>query len=376
MATRTRDIQMHAVVFAPDANGGPGAPKLELDADMLNVVWQSALNFPAQAAFTLARFNPKLASLDYMRDHIKIYREDRRATKCVFAGKVIKPQSSSGDAIVYCWDYVSFLQRSRTGYKVLYPDKKIGTEIVAPEWALAKGVADSPFAFVATGTIEDPLALDGVTPIKVNSQFGVIDFDRLYTFFALAEMSMANTANTVVFEITRDAPHTFNFWKNRSTQRTAYNFNFPGNLIDYDLADAHDQIVNDMATVIVDSTTGVDTEYSLTDAASIALYRRLQTATAIKTLYGLNATTTETDQQKAALARLITQSSTPPSLFTLFPRQGELTPFDGFDLGDTLRITLQNAARNGDDVDAYKKLVGISAAWTPEAGELLQVFMR
>jgi len=376
MATRTRDVQMHAVIHEPDANGGPGPAKLELDADLLNLVWQSALNFPAQAAFTLTRYNPKLAQLDYMRDHIKIYREDSRATKCVFSGKVIKPQASAGDILVFCWDYVSFLQRSRTGYKVLYPSKKIGTEIVLPEWNLAKGVGTSPFAFVANGTVEDPLALDGVTPIQTNSQFGVIDFDRLYTFYAMAELSMANTQNTVVFEITREAPHTFNFWKNRSAARTNYHFSFPGNLIDYDMADAHDQIVNDMATVIVDSTTGVDTEYALTDGASIALYRRLQTATAIKTLYGLNATTTETDQQKAALARLITLSSTPPSLFTLFPRQGELTPFDNFDLGDTMRVTLQKADRSGDDVDDYKRLTGISAAWTPEAGELLQVFLR
>lgn len=375
MATRNREVSMHAIVYEPAADGGPGAPKLELTPDMLNLVWQAALNYPAQAAFTLTRYNPKLAQLDYMRDHIKIYREDGRVTKCVFAGKVVKPQVSSNDALVFCWDYVSFLQRSRTGYKILYPNKTI-KEIIDAEWALAKGVGTSPFAFVATGVSEAPLALDGVTPIKTNSQFGVIDFDRLYTFFALAELSMANTPNTVVFEITRDPPHTFNFWKNRSSDVKSYHFTFPGNLIDYDYADAHDQIVNDLATIIVDSTTGVDTEYALSDAASIATYRRLQSATAIKTLYGLNATTTETDQQKAALARLITLSATPNSLYTLYPRQGELTPFDGWDLGDKLRVTLQKADRSGDDVDGYRRVTGVSAAWTPQSGELLQVFLR
>lgn len=376
MTTRVRDIQMHAIVYAPDAAGGPGVPKMELTSDLLNLVWQAALNYPAQAAFTLTRFNPKLANFDYMRDHIKIFREDSRTTKCVFAGKVIKPQAGTNDALVYCWDYLSFLQRSRTGFRILYPDANIGTGIVAPEWSLAKLVDKSPFEFVTTGTIEDPLALDGITPIKTNSQFGVIDFDRLYTFFALAELSMANTANTVVFEITRDAPHTFNFWKNRSQQRKNYAFSFPGNLIDYDLQDGHDQIVNDMATVILDPTTGAQVEYALTDTASKDLYRRLQSATAIKTLYGLNSGTTETDQQKAALARLITIAATPPSLYTLFPRQGEVTPFDGWDLGDSLRLTLQKPDRSGDEIDGYRKITGITAAWTPEAGELMQLFAR
>jgi hypothetical protein len=376
MATRLRDIQMHAVIYSPDANGGPGNPKYELTPDMLNVTWQQALNYPGQAALTLTRANPKLADLNYMVDHIKIFREDSKGLKTVFAGKVVKPQAGVRDSIIYCWDYISFLQRSRTGFRTLYPEKLIGTEIVSVEWNLAKTVGTSPFAFVATGTIEDPLALDAVTKIKTNNQFGVIDFDRLYLFFALSELSMANTANTVVFEITRDTPHTFNFWKNRSTQRGNYSFTTPGNMIDYALEDGHDQIVNDLATVILDPTTGAQVEYALADTASIAAYRRLQSATSIKTLYGLNAGTTETDQQKAALSRLITLGATPPSLYTIFPRQGEITPFDGWELGDTMRLTVQKADRSGDDSDSYKRVTGITAAWTPEAGELIQVFLR
>jgi hypothetical protein len=372
-----RDIQMHAIVYSPDANGGPGAAKLELDPDMLNVTWQQALNFPGQCALTMTRFNPKLSSIDYMADHIKLFRErPGKLPKVVFAGKLIKPDASVRDSIIYGWDYVAFLQRSRTGFRTLYPEKLIGTEIVGPEWNLARTVASSPFAFVSTGTIENPLALDGVTPIKTNKQFGVVDFDRLYTFFALSELSMANTSNTVVFEITRDEPHTFNFWRNRSADRTNYAFMYPGNIIDYTLEDGHDQIVNDLATIIVDPATGAQTDYSLTDAASIATYRRLQSTVSIKTLYGLNSGSTETDQQKAALARLISQSATPPSLYTIFPRQGEIDPFDGWQLGDKMLLHLAKPDRSGDEVAAYKRVTGIAAAWTPEAGELIQLFMR
>lgn len=371
-----RAIEYHAVIFAAAANGGPGLRKLELDPDMLNVVWQQALNFPGQMALSMTRFNRKLASILPMQDHIKLYRSDSRATnKIVFAGKVAKPAESAKDTIISCWDYNAFLQRSRTGFRVLYPEKLIGTEVVSPEWILAKTVDKSPFEFVTTGTIQNPLALDGVTAIKTNNQFGVIDFDRLFLFFALAELSMANTSNTVVFEITREEPHTFNFWKNRSTARTNHHFVYPGNLIDYDEESGHDQITNDIATVILDPTTGAQVEYSLTDTASKDLYRRLQSAVAIKTLYGLASGTTETDQQKAALARLLTQGAGIPSLWTLFPRQGEVTPFNGWDLGDTFRVH-KKAPDGTVGLDAHKRITGIAGAWTPDAGELLQLFGR
>lgn len=372
---RMHDIQYHAVIYNPDSQGGPGTPKMELDPDALNLVWQQALNYPAMAAIGMARFNDKLADIAYMQDHIKIFREDSKGLKTVFSGKAVKPDETARDSLVYFWDYTAFLQRSRTGFRVLYPDKFID-EIVTAEWGLAKAADKSPFEFVTTGTIERPLGLDGTTPIKVNSQFGVINFDRLFTFFALAELSMANTSNTVVFEITREPPHTFNFWKNRSTQRTSYHFTFPGNLIDYSLEDGHSEIVNDISTPILDPTTGAQVEYALTDTASKDTYRRLQAAVAIKTLFGINAGTTETDQQKAALARLLSISATVPSLYTLFPRQGEITPFDGWDLGDTIRTTILNPKKTGDATDSYKRITGIAGAWSPAGGELLQLSVR
>ena len=373
--SRIRAIQYHAVVFDADANGGPGVAKMELDADMLNLVWQQGLNFPGQAAFSLTRWNPKIASIQWMIDHIKIYRETAAGTKVVFAGKIIKPSYTARDLLVTCWDYASFLQRSRTGFRILYPNKLIGSEVVGPEWALAVAADKSPFAFVATGTIQDPLGLDGSTPIKTNSEFGVMDFDRLFLFYSMAELSMANTDNTVVYEITRETPHTFNFWKNRSTIRTNYSFS-DGALIDYDYSGNQDLIVNDIATVILDPTTGQQVEYALASTSSKDTYRRLQTAVTIKTLFGLNSTTTESDQQKAALARMLKVSEVPPKLIVAFPRQGEFDPFVDCDLGDTFRASIRNAARTADELDAYMKWVGVAAAWTPEAGELIQVFLR
>jgi len=373
--TLLRDPSYHAIVYSPDANGGPGAPKLELDRDILNLVWQQTMNLPGLAAFSLGRYNSKLASIAWMQDHIKIVREDARATKTVFAGKLVKPDFGTSDVIVRCWDYFAFLQRSRTGFRTLYPSKKIGTEIVSPEWTAAKAVSNSPFAFVADGTIEDPLGADDVTPIKTNADFGVVDFNRLFVFYTLAEMAMANTDHNVVVEITREAPHTFNLWKDRSAQRTAYHFAFPGNLVGLSYQPGYDQYRNDLATVISDGA-GSDSEYVVTasDVATTA-YRRLQDAVALQTLLGATGAT-EADQGKSALERLLKEGTRIPALVGLQPRQGELTPFDGWDLGDTFRVTVQKADRSGDEHDGYLRAISVGAAWLPGAGELVQLYAR
>lgn len=366
---------MHGVVYSPDANGGPGVPKMELDRDILNCVWQQNMNLPGIAAFSMARFNPKLSQINWMQDHIKLVREDGRATKTVFSGKLVKPDIGESDVIVRCWDYAAFLQRSRTGFRTLYPSKLIGTEIISPEWVLAKGVSNSPFAFVTNGTFENPLGQDAVTAIKTNADFGVIDFNRLFVFNTLAEMAMANTVNNVMFEITRESPHTFNFWKNKTAINTKYTFTFPGNLVSVNFAPGYDEYRNDLATVISDGAGG-DSEYVVVSSdVTTTAYRRLQDAIAVRTLLGATGAT-EVDQGKAVIARLLNEGLRTPRLVSVEARQGEVTPFDGWDLGDTFRTTIQKADKSGDEYDGYLRVASVGAAWTPDHGELLQLFMR
>jgi hypothetical protein len=378
---RWKSIQYHAIVFSPslDGLGGPGQAKLELDPDILNLVWQQRQNEAGQAAFALARHNKKLDQINWMVDHIKIFRESSAGTAIVFAGKLIKPIWSSIDVLVYCWDYMAFLQLSRTGYKTAYANKLVGTEIIAPEWAAAKALGNSPFAFVTTGTIENPLANDAVTAIKTNAKFGVVDFDRLFTFSTIAEMAMANTQNNVKFEITRGdggTAHTFNFWKNYGVNKTAFVAIDPGNLASYQFDGGKDSIRNDLATVLSDGLGG-HVEYTVQSSdVNTTTLRRLQAALPIRTLFGENAGTTETDQGKAALARQLVVSQRNPRQVIVNPRQGEFEPFIDAELGDKVLHIIANANRDADMHDAYLRLVSVSGAWDVRHGELLQLESR
>lgn len=371
MTTRLRDVQYHVLVYSPDGSGGPGAPKLELTPDVLNVVWQAGLNLPEMCAFTIARENAKLDQMAWLSDHVKVFREDALGVTPLFAGKLVKPTYGEADAVVMAWDYKAFLQLSRTGYNVLYPSKNLGTQVVSPEWVIAKGAANSPLGFVTTGTIEDPLALDGVTPIKTNDQFGVNLFNRLYTFFQIAEMAMANTSNTVAFEITRTLPHTFNFWKNKGSA-SGLVLLYPGNVSSHDYSPSYDLIRNDRATVIVDPATGTDSAYTVTDAGSIAAYGALQDAVTVKTLLGLTSTLTETDQLKQAMARLLKEGIRLPKTVTVWPRQGLVSPYANINLADTFRARLRNEG-SGAVLDANLRLVAMSGAWRASYGEVIQM---
>lgn len=373
---RLKLITYHALVYSPDANGGPGTPKLELDPDLLNLVWQQNQNLAGQAAFALTRKSTKIDQIEWMVDHIKVFRESSSGVRTMFAGKLVKPIYSAVDILCYAWDYLAFLQLSISGYKTLYPTKKIGSEVVSPEWVLAKGVSNSPFTFVTTGTIQDPLGLDGTTFIKTNANFGVTLFDRLFIFYTLAEMAMANTTNNVKFEITRESPHTFNFWKNYGAARVDYAGVFPGNLMDYDFDAGKEHERLDLFTVLSDGLGGqVSYEVATSDVATSTL-RRLQAAVPIRTLFGVSSGTTETDQAKAALARQLIVSTRYPRAVRVRPRQGEIDLFNGHDLGDTFRHTFQKADRSGDQYDGYLRLVGVAGSWAAQHGEMIDLYLR
>lgn len=378
MTVRLRGITYHAVVFSPDANGGPGTAKAELDPGLINLAWQGYMNLPSRAAFTLLRKNTVLDSIAWMQDHIKIYRESSKGVTPVFAGKLVKPAYGTHDAVVQCWDYTAFLSRSRSGPNVTYPSKLVGSEIVSPEWAAAKAATNSLFTFVTTGTIEDPLGLDGVTAIKTNADFGVNLFSRLFTFYNLAEMAMANTSNNVVFGISRTSPHTFTFLKNKGTAKlNDYALTYPGTILDYQFDPGWDQYVNDLATLVNDSTTGAASEYDATTAdVATSAYRRLQDTAILRTLMGVTGATTETDQMKAATQRQLSVRSRAVPNLMVTPTPGYYHPYDGHDLGDTLRVRIANSAGTGAVIDAMLRLYGLNVAWNPDAGELSQLYLR
>jgi hypothetical protein len=383
-----RDIQYHVIVLDQDTNGGPRQELFELTPECLNLVWQRSLNLAGNAAFTLMRNSRKLQKIDFGRHHLRVIRQDKKGDEIVFAGKIMRPDWGGRDCVVLAWDYLALFAKTRVDYylninKKKWANKTIGN-VMTDLFDNAIGINRSPVGFVAKGATQDPLNVGGTGPVKTNKSFAVANLQPTLTvLFDLAEMAMTNTGNTVVFEVTDALPHTYNIWKDRGVKRTNYAFTYPGNLSDWGFVEDLGAVVNDFATLVRNSKkpTGKSQLTIVSDDANpsgIPALRRLQGSAEIGTLVGFSSGTPDKDQQHQAAQRLARRARRIPQYLTLYPRQGYLSPFEGWDLGDTFQTNIQKTQDEitSDQINGDYRVHSVAAAWSAEAGESMQLFCR
>jgi hypothetical protein len=354
-------------LFSSGATFGPSV-RLGEAWDLRNLGWSRYDRMPGRGFFTLPQSSPLVGSIVPLTTHARITRIAASGIVETFNG-VVSDYNSTGDDVVFdIYDYVSLLSLSRSGYRTMYPTKAIGSEIVSPEWLLARNNWHSPLEFVTTGTIQDPLGTDNTTVIKSNAQFGLMDQMRLALFYDMTEMGRANTVNQVTFEITRTSPFTFNFWKNKGTLS-----NVPlvlgGTVSDYQYAPNWAQRRNDLATLGT-TTGGASAEVFAADTADATTHGLRQDIFSITTLAGASGTV-ESDQQRAALARALKMSTggSPSLWLTLVP--GIIEPFTGWDICDKMPVEIANGI---DTITGNWRVVGARAT-VSEPGERLQVMI-
>lgn len=353
-------------LFNSDATFGPNT-KLGEIWDARNIGWSRYDRLSGKAFFTLAQTSPALALLVPLTTHVAIYRIAAGSQVLVYRGIVADTNSTGDDVVVDCWDYVSLLSVSRSGFKTLYPTKKLGSEIVSPEWVAAKSATNSPLGFVTTGTIEDPLGADEVTFIKTNTQFGTLDQTRMQLFYDLTEMGRANTVHHTTFEI--DLNNTFNFWKNRGSASTMA-LVLGGNISDYQYQAGWTRYRNDIATIGTGSAGGAS-EIVSTNAGEIASKGLRQDVATLKTLAGISGGTTEADQQKAALDRMLRKLYQQQPGLAVRAERGKLEPFVGFSLNDTVSLEIANG---NDLITGVRRVIGLRCLFS-EAGEDVDVVL-
>lgn len=356
-------------LFSDSATFGPNTKLAEV-WDARNLGWSRLDRLPGKAFLTLAQTSPILPLFDPLVTHIAITRVAPSGNKQVFAGEFIDYDSTGDDVVLDFCDYTTLLGISRTGYRQLYPSKLIGTEIVSPEWAKAKGVDHSPVGFVATGTIEDPVGTDGTTKIKVNQTFGLLDQMRLQVFYDLSEIGRANTTNQVTYEITREAPYTFNFWKNKGSN-VDMGLVLNGNVSDYNYLPNWTRYRNDLATI---GTTvgGGATEISVSDSAQATARGRRQDVFVIKTLLGIAGSATEADQQTAVANRQLKRAVQHIPALALRILHGTIEPFVGWDINDYTGTEVVNGI---DNLTGNWRMVGARATYS-ETGEDVQIIVE
>lgn len=310
--------------------------------DAVKVGWSWYSRFPANAFFTLRQDSIHNSRLNPLLTHVRIwyYNPATGHRKVVFTGRVSEPDESGEDVVWTCWNYLAELSLSRTGYRTMYPNKLIGSQIAKPEWDLAQSADSSLLGHIVDGVFQDPLGSDGITPIKTDARFGVIDVPRLLLMFDLTEIGRANTANNVTMGITREAPFTFNFFKNAGSLISGQKLLFPGNVRDFRFVPGYASLRNDLATVGT-SAAGGAVEIVKTDEANIDIYGRRQDVFTIKTLAGLAGAATELDAQTAITERAVKEATSLAKHLQLDMRPGVFEPFDGWDIEDRVVVNIR-----------------------------------
>lgn len=361
-------IEYVVELLSSDANFGPSTKVAEL-WDARNLGWSCFDAMPGRAFMTLSHRSAHLPFIEELETHVRIWRITPTADTQVYTGVIVDRDSSNDDIVFPIFDYIALLGASRSGFKTLYPTKKIGTEVVASEWAAVLAATSSPLDFVATGTIEDPLAVDGVTPIKTSAQFGTLDQMRLQLFHDLALIGRANTTNHTTFEITRTAPHTFNFWKNKGSLSDV-GFVLNGNVKGYRYIPNWLSYRNDLASVSMDADGG-PAEIVASDAAQITAKGRRQDVMQIETLLGLDTGTPEADQQRAALEAGLKRAMQLQPLLRLELMTGAHTPLS-VPICDKPLVEIGNG---GDSITGRWRLIGELATFD-ENGEYPSVLLQ
>jgi hypothetical protein len=348
----TGSVEYVVELFDSGATFGPNVKLAEL-WDLRNLGWSRYDRIPGPAFFSLYQDSPHLSYLVPLLTHVRITRVSPLADTEVWNGIFVDYNSTGDDVIFDCLDYLGLFGVSRSGYRTMYATKLIGTEIAQIEAQAAISAASSPLGFVAMGTVQDPVGTDGTTPIKTNTEFGVMDQMRLQVLFDLSEMGRANTANHVTYQISRTAPFTFSLSKNAGTARDI-GIVLNGTVRDYRYVPGWRGYRNNLAT-LGKTVGGGATEIVKSDAAAITAKGLRQDVATIKTLLGIVGAATEADQQQAATASMLRRKLTLQPTLAVDLHASYIAPFDGWDICDTFPHEIVNGI---DNLTAAQRAVG------------------
>ena len=204
--------QYRVQVFSFDATFGIGSLLVEFE-NVKNIGWAIYLNDVPEAYFTINQDDPKIARLVGLvgKCHLRIYRGD----DLVWTGLLMDADESSRDVVFYAYGYVAALYWLVSDWNQVFTNQTVGS-IASTLWTRAKSVITySNLAFVATGTIQNPATTSGGTTDIVLPNYQLYRKRILFALQELAALSISDTSNSVVFEITHSLTPTFNLWKNR-----------------------------------------------------------------------------------------------------------------------------------------------------------------
>lgn len=220
------------LIYSPDGTSAFGVGNLLCEFENAkNTGYGRYINDVSEAFFTINQDDPKLTAAIRSAEgvaHHKILRNN----EVVWRGLLGEHEATEADVVFYSYGYEAPLYWLQSDWNQTWSNKQIDVITTALVARFRTGITYSQLGFVTSGTIEAPVTTSGgATPISLPS-YKAYYKRLLFALKELAAVAASDTTNTPYFELAytndpTDNAVTFNFWKNRSTDRTNLKWEFP-----------------------------------------------------------------------------------------------------------------------------------------------------
>lgn len=196
------------------------------------------LNDIPEAFWTMPQYDSKVALKSYLgTGHVVVLRNN----EVVWRGILSEWDSDADDVIMYAYGYEHVLFHLLTTWNKKWDGKKIAGAAGRPiDDLIARAIAinDSQLSFATVGTTQAPVTTSGGSTDITLGKYNVKWKPIISAMRELTAIATSDTDNTVFMEFDyptdpTDLSLVFNYWKNKSTDRTTPRLELPGNMLSF-----------------------------------------------------------------------------------------------------------------------------------------------
>lgn len=333
-------MRARVVVHTLGAGRGPGGTVTVIE-DAIDVGHSEYANDAGESFWTMPYSHWAHGQVLPLRTHVHIQRQSNAQApwKTVGWHLVSDHDSTDDDTVYYGDDYLSLFRGSLTDLKTKYTDQPI-SDIIESE--AQKAIYQHPPLY----TSQDPNSRLGFMTVGqvdavTESTPAFSDYQpRLDFMISLVNQSRAGGPTHPTMLISRDAPFTFNFYKNLGVDRPEIHLEYGGLVNSFRMRGGYGALASEIKAVgqtITNSTTLFSDQVGTTPK----LYGIIQKAA----VYPVVVNQTALDRMTLNAAR---QSAQLNRDLALVIRSDALGPYDGYQIMDSFPVTIKRGKVNLD----------------------------
>lgn len=290
-------------------------------------------NQAGECFFTLAATHPLIAECIPLQRHVRVLRWSGSNYTPIWNGLLEDYEARANEVVFYGTDYLGLLTGTITSANTSYTDTLVGTVIQA-QITSAQAEANSRVAFITAGTIDATTT----TATLLSSYQPRLDFIGGVIDILIADRSVRPIISVTPRTAALNGSFSFTFSENQGADKEDVRLEYGGLIRDFVYAPGYNALATRIYGVGV-KREGATVLYSTQTYANETTYGWI----ARPALYQDVINQTALDQRAKRDARRAARVGKNVSLSI---RVNGLAPWDGFDLGDSVRVVINRGIVN------------------------------